>query len=118
MKKMKYLISLMCFLFLSMVSVNAEGTPSREINIIYDDSSSMIYKYYDREYVDYWAKAKFSLELLCSSMGEEDTVNIYPMSDYSDLNLGVLPIDQYISEKTPILTLYEKDEPGRKGFVN
>jgi hypothetical protein len=93
-------------MFLFTANVNATESVSRVINIVYDDSSSMIYRYYEKEYVDYWAKAKFSLELLCSSMGENDVINIYPMSDYSNLNAGILAVDMYTSEKSPILSLY------------
>ena len=106
MKKLKFLISCFCLMILLTVNVSAENNVNREINIVYDDSSSMIYRYYDNIYVDYWAKAKFSLELMCSSMGENDVINIYPMSDYSDLNAGILPVDMYTSDKLPALTLY------------
>lgn len=57
--------------------------PSRTINLVYDDSGSMI----DGEdetpvYVDAWCQAKYALEVFVGMLGENDTLNIYYMSQY------------------------------------
>lgn len=58
-----------------------EDLPSREINIVYDDSGSM----YEEagQSADTWSKAKYSMEVFASMLGEDDDMNIYYMSDYS-----------------------------------
>ena len=54
--------------------------PSRTINLVYDDSGSMI-RLGDR-YVDTWCQAKYAVEVLGAMLGERDTLNVYYMSDY------------------------------------
>lgn len=53
-------------------------TKSRTINIVYDDSGSMAYKG-----VTSWSQAKYAMEVFAAMMGENDSLNIYPMSSYS-----------------------------------
>lgn len=50
---------------------------SRLINVVYDDSNSMIM---DKSYS--WSEAKYSLEILSAMMQEGDEMNVYFMSDY------------------------------------
>jgi len=54
--------------------------PSRVINLVYDDSGSMIRT--DGAYVDTWCQAKYAMEVFAAMLGEKDTLNIYYMSDY------------------------------------
>lgn len=54
--------------------------PSRVINLVYDDSGSMIRT--DGVYVDTWCQAKYAMEVFAAMLGEKDTLNIYYMSDY------------------------------------
>lgn len=61
--------------------VNADTyEPSRVINIVYDDSTSMYNT--DGVEVDTWCQAKYAMEVFVSMMSEKDTINIYYMSDY------------------------------------
>ena len=53
-------------------------TKTRTINIVYDDSGSMAYKG-----VTSWSQAKYAMEVFAAIMGENDSLNIYPMSSYS-----------------------------------
>lgn len=53
-------------------------TKSRTINIVYDDSGSMAYKG-----VTSWSQAKYAMEVFAAMLGENDSLNIYPMSSYS-----------------------------------
>lgn len=53
-------------------------TKTRTINIVYDDSGSMAYKG-----VTSWSQAKYAMEVFAAMMGENDSLNIYPMSSYS-----------------------------------
>lgn len=62
-------------------SANAETyIPSRTINLVYDDSGSMIKT--GGQYVDTWCQAKYAMEVFAAMLGERDTLNIYYMSDY------------------------------------
>lgn len=53
-------------------------TKTRTINIVYDDSGSMAYKG-----VTSWSQAKYAMEVFAAIIGENDSLNIYPMSSYS-----------------------------------
>lgn len=76
-------ILLGCFLLFSIpiqyVNAASSDTPSRMINIVYDDSGSMIE---DNGYVDRWCKAKYAMEVFSSMLGEKDVMNVYVMSDF------------------------------------
>lgn len=68
------------------VPVNAvTNEPSRVINIVYDDSTSMYAAGSGKNYREYdtWCYAKYAMEVFVSMMGDKDTINIYYMSDYS-----------------------------------
>ena len=105
MKKIAFIISLLIVILAFPLAISADNTISREINIVYDDSSSMI-KDDNNQYVDYWAKAKYSLQLLTASTSVNDTINIYPMSQYSNqLTKDIQSIDDYESEIGPKLSL-------------
>ena len=54
--------------------------PSRTINLVYDDSGSMIRV--GSTYVDTWCQAKYAMEVFAGMLGENETLNIYYMSDY------------------------------------
>lgn len=65
------------------ISVHAklkEKTVNRVINVVYDDSGSMIYTNGNK--VDTWCQAKYAMEVFASMLGEQDTMNIYVMSDF------------------------------------
>ena len=64
----------------SSVSLADEKEPSRTINVVYDDSGSMIR--WQGEYLDTWCQAKYSMEVFAAMLGTTDTMNIYYMSDY------------------------------------
>lgn len=51
--------------------------PSRAIYVVYDDSGSM---YNDGN--DAWSKAKYSMEVFAAMLSDNDTMNVYYMSDY------------------------------------
>lgn len=51
--------------------------PKRVINVVYDDSQSMILSGKDT-----WCKAKYSMEVFAAMLGEKDTMNIYCMSSF------------------------------------
>lgn len=63
------------------LTANAETyVPSRTINLVYDDSGSMIRV--GSNYVDTWCQAKYAMEVFAGMLGENETLNIYYMSDY------------------------------------
>ena len=55
---------------------------SRIINVVYDDSGSMITV--DDQLVDTWCQAKYAMEVFAAMLGEADTMNIYIMSDFDN----------------------------------
>ena len=64
--------------------------PTRTINLVFDDSGSMIRT--DGNYVDTWCQAKYAMEVFAAMLGEQDTLNIYYMSDYvSDTSAAAPP---------------------------
>ncbi len=82
MKKLVVLIlSVVMFIIQIGFDVNAETfVPTRVINLVYDDSGSMIRT--NGTYVDTWCQAKYAMEVFAAMLGEKDTLNIYYMSDY------------------------------------
>lgn len=60
----------------------AEDVPSRAIYVVYDDSGSMYTN--KKKETDRWSYAKYSMEVFASMLGDEDEMNVYYMSDYSD----------------------------------
>lgn len=82
---MKKIISVFfaCLLFCSFLipirAVYASSEPARMINVVYDDSGSM---YHSGGLVDTWCQAKYSMEVFAAMLGENDTLNVYYMSDY------------------------------------
>jgi len=57
------------------------NAPTRIINVVYDDSGSMIVNDAGAD-VDTWCQAKYSMEVFAAMLGAKDTMNIYVMSDY------------------------------------
>lgn len=84
MKKFLSLVLVLVLLILSAIpAVSAESKkPSTTINLVYDDSGSMIET--DGVYVDTWCQAKYAMEVFAAMLGENDSLNIYYMSDYVD----------------------------------
>lgn len=69
---------------------NAETyVPSRTINLVYDDSGSMIRV--GSDYVDTWCQAKYAMEVFAGMLGEKETLNIYYMSDYTNGSTSAPP---------------------------
>ena len=62
------------------VALGQEAKPSRTINLVYDDSGSMIRQ--GSTYVDTWCQAKYALEVVASMVDDRDVLNVYYMSDY------------------------------------
>lgn len=58
----------------------ATSMPSRQINVVYDDSGSMFKT--GGELVDTWCQAKYAMEVFAAMLGEKDKMNVYYMSDY------------------------------------
>lgn len=81
---------LLCSSLFFPMEVKAETkVPTRVINVVYDDSGSMIYTN-DRK-VDTWCQAKYAMEVFASMLGDQDTMNIYVMSDFcTNSNAGPL----------------------------
>ncbi len=91
MKKISVIVVLIFAVFFAMMStvdtVNAdESLPTRVINVVYDDSGSMIKN--KNKNVDTWCQAKYSMEVFASMLGEKDTMNIYVMSDFDGGKAG------------------------------
>lgn len=76
-----------------------ENAPKRTINLVYDDSGSMIVSE-DGKKVDTWCQAKYSMEVFAAMLSENDTMNVYYMSDFENSTSG-----------GPKLVLNGNDEP-------
>ena len=73
-----FVLIIFCFSFSGTLSasVNNSRVPKRIVNVVYDDSRSMFIKGNKA-----WCYAKYSMEVFASMLGENDTMNIYCMSD-------------------------------------
>ena len=61
----------------------AVSAPSRQINVVYDDSISMIQRDPPgNELVDTWSQAKYSMEVFAAMLGEKDLMSVYAMNDF------------------------------------
>lgn len=63
--------------------------PTRIIHVVYDDSGSMIET--NRQMVDTWCQAKYAMEVFAALLGENDTMNIYVMSDFNSAYESAAP---------------------------
>lgn len=73
-------IAVMCIMF-SGGKANASIKSSQQkkiINVVYDDSGSMVQDG-ETQYTK-WCQAKYAMEVFCAMMGENDAMNIFPMS--------------------------------------
>lgn len=73
----------------------ANAKPSRIINLVYDDSGSMIED--GSNYLDRWCQAKYALEVFAAMLEENDTMNVYAMSDFSYSNIDYSKIQPHIT---------------------
>lgn len=77
-------------------AVNAEiQKPSRVINLVYDDSGSMIAN--DAGYHDGWCQAKYALEVFAAMLEENDTMNVYAMSDFSYFGIDYSAVPPHVT---------------------
>lgn len=83
-KKIRGILFVFILLMTSAMPVNvcaaSTSLPKRVINVVYDDSGSMIQM--SGKKFDTWCQAKYSMEVFASMLGENDTMNVYVMSDY------------------------------------
>lgn len=63
----------------------AEAGQNVLINVVYDDSGSMVYE--NDAYITRWSQAKYAMEVFCAMMDEGDVMNVYPMSSEGALGL-------------------------------
>jgi len=82
-------ILLVCGLIISKNTVSyANGNTSlRVINLVYDDSGSMIQTNSGKK-VDTWCQAKYAMEVFAAMLNENDTMNVYVMSDFENGTSG------------------------------
>ena len=78
----RFCIGLILLFFMGLSGLSYADTyiPSRTINLVYDDSGSMIRV--GDTWVDTWCQAKYAMEVVAAMLDERDTLNIYYMSDY------------------------------------
>lgn len=62
-------------------NVDTSNAPTRVINLVYDDSGSMIVNS-AKQKVDTWCQAKYAVEVFAAMLSEKDTLNVYYMSDF------------------------------------
>ena len=69
--------------FISPKEARAAESVNKYINVVYDDSGSMIKSDGDAssaEFYDKWCQAKYAMEVFSTMLSEGDTLNIFPMS--------------------------------------
>ena len=59
----------------------------RIINVVYDDSGSMVKS--GGTFIERWSQAKYAMEVFSAMMSKNDTMNIYPMSIEGKLGITV-----------------------------
>lgn len=88
-KTIVFLVIMSTLLRNCMIAEAATNAPTKVINVVYDDSGSMIemsgVKY------DTWCQAKYSMEVFAAMLSEKDTMNVYVMSDYDDGDISAPP---------------------------
>ena len=65
--------------FLANATVTSSA-PTRIVNVVYDDSGSMIKT--NNQLVDTWCQAKYAMEVFAAMLSAKDSMNIYVMSDF------------------------------------
>lgn len=81
------------------VPVQAKKTneeTGKYINIVYDDSGSMIKSNGHAEggtFLDKWCQAKYAMEVFATMIQEKDTLNIFPMSEKGKVKLKLKGTD-------------------------
>ena len=100
--KLNPIITILLTFCISMVmfqcstAVNAEtAKPTRVINVVYDDSGSMIDN--DTGYHDGWCQAKYALEVFSAMLEKNDTMNVYAMSDFSYYGIDYYAVPPHIT---------------------
>lgn len=92
---MKKVFRVFCVLLLSILCVSAlmpavnagnSEMPTRVINVVYDDSGSMIKT--NGALVDTWCQAKYAMEVFAAMLGEKDTMNVYCMNKFEATTSG------------------------------
>lgn len=85
----KRICNFIVFMIIGSVFFSAYGVyaqtnsyPKRVINVVYDDSGSMINT--KGKNVDTWCEAKYAMEVFSAMLGENDKMNIFCMSDYEN----------------------------------
>ena len=97
MRRTKWKIRLLSlFLILGMMiccGMKTEAAPTsgqgRIINVVYDDSGSMVMDLESRQFIERWSQAKYAMEVFSAMMSKDDVMNIYPMSIEGKLGLTV-----------------------------
>ena len=84
--------------FAALAEEEADSTPSRVLNVVYDDSGSMLIN--GDTWVDTWCQAKYAMEVFAALLEEKDTLNIFPMSTNS--SSGRNPDMITVSGKDPV----------------
>ena len=81
---------------LPVFALELSSAPTRIINVVYDDSGSMIIT--NGVKIDTWCLAKYAMEVFSAMLGEKDVMHVYYMSDFD-----------YTNDAGPKLTLRGSD---------
>ena len=60
----------------------SDQKPGVQINLVIDDSGSMIYDKGTSTYLDRWSVADYSMQVLVALMRPDDQINVYRLSDF------------------------------------
>lgn len=73
------------------VPVEPQQANPKHINLVIDDSGSMFFDGSERERLDRWSFAKYSLEAFAALMGPQDSLDVYRMSDFAGAGASRTP---------------------------
>lgn len=66
-------------------AADSNGGNGKIINVVYDDSGSMVRS--GERNIERWSQAKYAMEVFCAMMDSTDVMNIFPMSLSGDIGL-------------------------------
>ena len=79
-----FILTVMSVMPMAVAGSNKEDF-KRVINVVYDDSGSMMVSDDNKDgVVDKWCNAQYSMEVFAAMLGNCDTVNVYKMSSYNN----------------------------------
>jgi hypothetical protein len=86
------IVIIICSLLLNILTMNINVTAesikhSKVINVVYDDSGSMIEN--NGFFYEKWSQAKYSMEVFAAMLDKDDILNVFPMSQMGKKSVSI-----------------------------